>query len=155
MRHQIFELLTGGDYLFDPASGSRYSKDDDHIAQIMELMGDMPKSLALAGRYSSEFFNRRGQLRHISKLRYWPLPSVLHEKYLFPRAEADKLADFLQGMLNLYPDRRASDGDLARHPWLDGVVTKGELEVAARAKQMEEGKENRRTSDALKPVEEG
>ncbi|KZP22574.1 hypothetical protein FIBSPDRAFT_952693 [Athelia psychrophila] len=31
----IFELITGGDYLFDPASGSRYSKDDDHIAQIM------------------------------------------------------------------------------------------------------------------------
>ena len=28
----IFELITGGDYLFDPASGSRYSKDDDHIA---------------------------------------------------------------------------------------------------------------------------
>ncbi|KAI4524606.1 kinase-like protein [Schizophyllum commune Loenen D] len=151
----IFELITGGDYLFDPSSGNKYSKDDDHLAQIMELMGDMPKSLALAGRYSSEFFNRRGQLRHISKLRYWPLPSVLHEKYLFPRAEADKLADFLQGMLNLYPDRRASAGELARHPWLDGVVTKGELEVAARAKQMEEGKENRRTSDALKPVEEG
>ena len=43
---QIFELLTGGDYLFDPASGSRYSKDDDHIAQIMELMGEFPKSIA-------------------------------------------------------------------------------------------------------------
>ena len=58
---QIFELITGGDYLFDPASGSRYSKDDDHIAQIIELMGEFPKSLAFAGKYSSDFFNRRGQ----------------------------------------------------------------------------------------------
>ena len=57
---QIFELITGGDYLFDPASGSRYSKDDDHIAQIMELMGEIPKSIAFSGKYSSEFFNRRG-----------------------------------------------------------------------------------------------
>ena len=57
---QIFELLTGGDYLFDPASGSRYSKDDDHIAQIMELMGEFPKSVAFSGKYSSDFFNRKG-----------------------------------------------------------------------------------------------
>jgi len=58
---QIFELITGGDYLFDPASGSRYSKDDDHIAQIMELMGEVPKSIAFSGKYSSEFFNRKGK----------------------------------------------------------------------------------------------
>ena len=58
---QIFELITGGDYLFDPASGSRYSKDDDHIAQIIELMGEIPKTIAFAGKYSSEFFNRKGQ----------------------------------------------------------------------------------------------
>ena len=60
MPGQIFELITGGDYLFDPASGSRYSKDDDHIAQIIELMGEFPKSLAFSGKYSSDFFNRRG-----------------------------------------------------------------------------------------------
>ena len=53
-------MITGGDYLFDPASGSRYSKDDDHIAQIKELIGEFPKSLAFSGKYSSEFFNRKG-----------------------------------------------------------------------------------------------
>lgn len=59
---KVFELLTGGDYLFDPASGSRYSKDDDHIAQIIELMGEFPKSLAFSGKYSGDFFNRKGML---------------------------------------------------------------------------------------------
>lgn len=57
---KVFELLTGGDYLFDPASGSRYSKDDDHIAQIIELMGEFPKTLAFSGKYSGDFFNRKG-----------------------------------------------------------------------------------------------
>ena len=63
---QVFELITGGDYLFDPASGSRYSKDDDHIAQIIELIGDFPKNLAFSGKYSTEFFNRKGDdLNHL------------------------------------------------------------------------------------------
>ena len=62
---QIFELITGGDYLFDPASGSRYSKDDDHIAQIIELMGEFPKPLAFSGKYSSDFFNRKGECRFV------------------------------------------------------------------------------------------
>lgn len=57
---KIFELLTGGDYLFDPQSGAKYSKDDDHIAQIMELVGDFPKVIAQGGKYSQEFFNRKG-----------------------------------------------------------------------------------------------
>jgi serine/threonine-protein kinase SRPK3 len=57
---KVFELLTGGDYLFDPASGTRYSKDDDHIAQIIELMGEFPKTLAYSGKYSGDFFNRKG-----------------------------------------------------------------------------------------------
>ena len=56
----LFELLTA-EYLFDPQSqGDLFGKDDDHIAQIIELMGEFPKSLAFSGKYSSDFFNRRG-----------------------------------------------------------------------------------------------
>ncbi|KAF7317466.1 Kinase-like protein [Mycena chlorophos] len=62
----IFELITGGDYLFDLAKGSRYTKDDDHMAQIMELVGEAPKAILAGGKCSSEFYNRRGELRHIS-----------------------------------------------------------------------------------------
>jgi serine/threonine-protein kinase SRPK3 len=50
-----------GDYLFDPQPGVKYDKDDDHVAQIMELLGEMPRSLALSGKYSHEMFNRRGE----------------------------------------------------------------------------------------------
>lgn len=54
-----FELATG-DYLFEPHSGEDYSRDEDHIAHIVELLGDIPPAFALSGRYSREFFNRRG-----------------------------------------------------------------------------------------------
>ncbi|KAH6899143.1 CMGC/SRPK protein kinase [Coprinopsis sp. MPI-PUGE-AT-0042] len=122
----LFELITGGDYLFDPASGSRYSKDDDHIAQIMELMGEIPKSIAFSGKYSSEFFNRKGELRHINKLRYWPLDS--------------HLGNFLMPMLRLHPDRRAKASDLIHHNWLDGVVVQGEVDVIRRVEAEEREK---------------
>lgn len=37
------------------------SLSTDHIAHIVELLGDIPPAFALSGRYSREFFNRRGE----------------------------------------------------------------------------------------------
>lgn len=54
-------MLTS-DYLFDPkANGTFFSKDDDHIAQMMELLGDFEWDYKMGGRYSREIFNRKGQ----------------------------------------------------------------------------------------------
>lgn len=38
----------------------------DHIAHIVELLGDIPPHFALSGRYSREYFNRRGKLERKS-----------------------------------------------------------------------------------------
>ncbi|EMR64406.1 putative cmgc srpk protein kinase protein [Eutypa lata UCREL1] len=86
MAAMVFELITG-DYLFDPQSGTKYGKDDDHIAQIIELLGPFPKDLWKTGRWSQEIFNKRGELRNIHRLRHWALPDVLREKYHFKDAK--------------------------------------------------------------------
>ncbi|KAL2355413.1 serine/threonine-protein kinase SRPK2 [Cryomyces antarcticus] len=122
MAAMTFELITG-DYLFDPQSGTKYGKDDDHIAQIIELLGTFPKSLCLAGKWSQEIFNRKGELRNIHRLRHWALPDVLREKYHFNPDEASRIADFLLPMLELVPAERANAGGMAGHPFLEG--TKG------------------------------
>lgn len=147
----------------------------------MELLGEMPRALALSGKYSHEMFNRRGEsicqasfplftlqpyhdlsmlhspcnpatipalherertgefechaditgeLRHINRLRLWPLMSVLKEKYLMEPAEAELLSSFLLPMLHYYPDSRASAAEMVKHPWLEGVIVQGELEMA-------------------------
>ena len=54
----IFELVTG-DLLFDPHEGDGYDRDEDHLAQFQELLGRIPRSIALNGRYSLELFNRK------------------------------------------------------------------------------------------------
>jgi serine/threonine-protein kinase SRPK3 len=53
----VFELVTA-DFLFEPRKGqsSGYGKSDDHLAQIMELLGPMPKSFAFAGKQFNKFF---------------------------------------------------------------------------------------------------
>ncbi|RFU28577.1 hypothetical protein B7463_g7756, partial [Scytalidium lignicola] len=113
----VFELITG-DYLFDPQSGIKYGKDDDHIAQIIELLGPFPKSLCLSGKWSQEIFNRKGELRNIHRLRHWALPDVLREKYHFKDEEGKKIAEFLTPMLELTPEKRANAGGMAGADWL-------------------------------------
>ncbi|KAL1983288.1 hypothetical protein VTN96DRAFT_310 [Rasamsonia emersonii] len=120
MACMIFELITG-DYLFDPQSGTKYGKDDDHIAQIIELLGSFPKSLWISGKWSQEIFNRKGELRNIHRLRHWALPDVLREKYHFSAEESKQISDFLLPMLELLPENRANAGGMASHEFLKGT----------------------------------
>lgn len=137
---QIFELITG-DYLFDPQSGTKYGKDDDHIAQIIELLGPFPRP-CLTGKWSQEIFNRRGELRNIHRLRHWALPDVLREKYHFKEDEAKRISTFLTPMLELIPDKRANAGGMAAHTWLEdtpgmkGIKVEG-LKVGSRGEDIE------------------
>ncbi|XP_072992051.1 uncharacterized protein [Typha latifolia] len=113
-----FELATG-DVLFDPHSGDNYDRDEDHLALMMELLGMMPRKVALGGRYSRELFNRYGDLRHIRRLRFWPLNKVLVEKYEFSARDANDMADFLVPILDFVPEKRPTAVQLLHHPWLD------------------------------------
>uniref|UniRef100_A0A8C2J7I5 non-specific serine/threonine protein kinase n=1 Tax=Cyprinus carpio TaxID=7962 RepID=A0A8C2J7I5_CYPCA len=112
-----FELATG-DYLFEPHSGEDYSRDEDHIALIIELLGKIPRKLITNGKYSKEFFTKKGDLRHITKLKPWGLQDVLVEKYEWPREEAQNFSDFLLPMLDLVPEKRATAAECLRHSWI-------------------------------------
>lgn len=113
----IFELLTG-DYLFDPRDGKSYSKDDDHIAQIIELLGPFPRMMIKESFYGRDFFNSRFEMRRILKLKPWGLKDVLVEKYKFSISDSIEIADFLLPMLQLQPEERADAGGMINHPWL-------------------------------------
>lgn len=54
----VFEMVTG-DVLFDPRAGDNYNRDEDHLAQFMELQGRFPRHLWSKGKYSREYFNRK------------------------------------------------------------------------------------------------
>ncbi|KAI8084990.1 kinase-like domain-containing protein [Halteromyces radiatus] len=113
----VFELLTG-DYLFDPKSDSKYGKDDDHLAKIIELTRVVPRTLTIGGDYSREFFNQKGELRHAKNLRYRRLRDVLHDTYFMPPDQADSISEFLSPMLEVDMAKRSSAKDMLKHQWL-------------------------------------
>ncbi|XP_072328924.1 SRSF protein kinase 3 isoform X2 [Scyliorhinus torazame] len=113
-----FELATG-EYLFDPRPGKTFSQDEDHIAHIIELLGRIPLKCALSGKYSKDFFNLKGELRHIKTIRPWGLYDVLVEKYEFPLEAAATFSDFLHQMLRYIPEQRATAAECLQHPWLN------------------------------------
>ncbi|KAK9127621.1 hypothetical protein Syun_016418 [Stephania yunnanensis] len=133
-----FELATG-DVLFDPHSGDNFDRDEralislvkqageprlvgpgqnDHLALMMELLGMMPRKIALGGRYSRDFFNRYGDLRHIRRLRFWPLSKVLVEKYDFSEQDAIDMADLLVPILDFVPEKRPTAAQCLQHSWI-------------------------------------
>ncbi|KAG5648224.1 hypothetical protein DXG03_006181 [Asterophora parasitica] len=115
---EVFELLTA-EFLFDPhGQGELFTKDDDHMAQIIELLGDFPLEVKMEGRYSRELFDHTGTLRYIHSLKPWPLKRVMKEKYLYGDADAQALSDFLLPMLAVDMKQRNRARDMLDHPWL-------------------------------------
>ena len=106
-------------------------------------------------------------MRHINKLRFWPLEDVLHDKYEITREVAQTIASFLSPMVRLNPEKRAGAGELVHHRWLDGTVVQGEVDVIRRAEEEEARRRQPSSSgsglshlgaasdvDALKPVDD-
>lgn len=122
MACMVFELITG-DFLFDPRKGQNYSKTDDHLAQMIELLGPMPKNYAIGGAFFEKFFKRdpltnKFVFKNIDKLRHFPLDKLLMSKYKFKRQEAQMLADFLLPILRWEPSSRPTAQEMLAHPWL-------------------------------------
>ena len=118
----VFELLTG-DYLFDPRTGPDWSREEDHLALMWELVGPFPHYMVSSyaattsatsgkgkapttpppgfklGKLTEAFFTKDGRLRHIKKLNMWDMYHVLLEKYRFSETESREIAEFLVPML--------------------------------------------------------
>ncbi|KAF8592070.1 kinase-like protein [Ramaria rubella] len=115
----LFELSTG-DHLFDPRGKSGlWGKDDDHMAQIMELCGDFDLSLKMGGKFSRDVFTSRGTLRHIRHIKPMSLSHVLAENYNYHSHSAKQFVSFLSPMLRVDPDMRATAAEMLSHEWLD------------------------------------
>ena len=142
----IFELITG-DFLFDPHEGdgkNMFDKDEDHLAQIVELLGHFPddeylvdckltgKFFKLAPGYestsptnSAESFNSASQskviFKNIDNLKIWKLQDVLIEKYKFDRDDPDVklVCDLILKCLKFNLDERFDAHSLLKHPWFN------------------------------------
>ena len=76
-----FELLTG-ELLFNPKkdTNDQFGKNDDHLAQIMELMGRFPKKMSMRGEKARKYITKGGSLARIPKQQNWTLKDVMIAK---------------------------------------------------------------------------
>ncbi|KAM8799644.1 SRSF protein kinase 3-like [Eudromia elegans] len=114
-----FEMATG-ECLFDPRPGKYFSRDDDHVARIIELLGKIPPQIALSWKKSTKFFSRPGALLRISRLLPRSLGAVLAERHRWTPAAAAPFVSFLLPTLEYAPERRASAAQCLQHAWLAG-----------------------------------
>ncbi|KAM6300831.1 SRSF protein kinase 3-like [Aegotheles albertisi] len=112
-----FEMATG-ERLFDPQPGKYFSRDDDHVARIIELLGRIPPQVAFSWNKSTKFFSRPGALLRLSRLCPRSLHSVLREGHNWTRQTATPFASFLLPALQFAPQRRATAAQCLRHGWL-------------------------------------
>jgi len=153
----FFELATG-DFLFDPQTncghrGPHCTRDEDHLALMVEQIGHYPpKDWALSGKYSRDFFNNKGRLRHVNKrLRFWDLETELQKSYAFTSRDAADLSDFLLPMLTWLPSSRQSAADALEHPWIQ--LTDGEVDKPPEPMQSA-AQEESSAALKLKPIDE-
>ncbi|XP_052197974.1 uncharacterized protein LOC127804916 [Diospyros lotus] len=113
-----FELATG-EMLFTPKGGQGFSDEEDHLAQMMEVLGKMPRKIAIGGARSKDYFDRHGDLKRIRRLKYSSLDRLLIDKFKFEESDAQELSEFLTPLLDFSPEKRPTAQLCLQHPWLD------------------------------------
>ncbi|OCT85894.1 hypothetical protein XELAEV_18024063mg [Xenopus laevis] len=112
-----FEMATSY-YLFEPHAGKTFTRDDDHIACIMELLGRIPPKVISSGRKSPAFFNKQGDLLRIPQLFPCGIYDTLVRRNSWQKNEALTFASFLLPMLEYVTEKRATAETCLQHPWL-------------------------------------
>ncbi|XP_068763479.1 SRSF protein kinase 3 [Struthio camelus] len=112
-----FEMATG-ERLFDPRPGKYFSRDDDHVARIIELLGRIPPQIAFSWKKSTKFFSRPGALLRISRLLPRSLCNILAERHNWAKCEAAPFTSFLLPTLEYAPEKRATAAQCLQHAWL-------------------------------------
>ncbi|KAL9895514.1 SRSF protein kinase 3-like [Glossina fuscipes] len=113
-----FEIATG-DYLFDPHACKSYSKDEHHLALMIQMLGPVPPDLIYRGKHGLNYFSSYGSLRSKIKLKPRSMTDLLIEKYSWQPEEAKKFSEFLLPMLEYDPNARATAAECLKHPWME------------------------------------
>ncbi|NWH59210.1 SRPK kinase, partial [Geococcyx californianus] len=111
--------MANGECLFDPQPGKYFSRDDDHVARIIELLGRIPPQIAFSWNKSTKFFSRPGAVLRLSRLSPRSLHRVLADRQRWTKPDLIAFASFLLPALDYAPQRRATAAHCLQHAWLD------------------------------------
>lgn len=110
----FFKQLTG-ENLFHPRKGKNYRKDDDHLAQIIEVTGGIPLYYINASPKNKKYFDSNGKLRKINTQKHVDQEEMLIQKYQVKPNFSKNFVRMIRPMLNvMIKDRQSAKKLLKR-----------------------------------------
>ena len=114
-----YELITG-EYLFEiDRNLSDNDKDREHLHQMYEILGKMPKEQALDCEFSDELFDNQGRIINRKQCDYTNIETLLNKKFNISENDSNEISIFLRKMLDYNIKTRCSAKALINDIWLN------------------------------------
>ena len=114
-----YELITG-EYLFDiDRDLSNTEKDRQHLHQMYEILGKIPKDMALECEYSEELFDNKGRIINRKKCDYTNIETILNKEFEYKENVSKEISVFLKKLLDYNIKMRYSANKLIDDEWLN------------------------------------
>ena len=114
-----YELITG-EYLFDiDRHLNNNEKDREHLHQMYEILGKIPKDQALDCEFTEELFDNQGRIVNRKQCEYTNIETLLNKKFNNSENDSKKIYSFLRKMLDYNIKTRSSAKALINDIWLN------------------------------------
>jgi serine/threonine-protein kinase SRPK3 len=114
-----YELITG-EYLFDiDRDLSDTEKDREHLHQMYEILGKMPKDMALDCEFSEELFDNQGRIINRKHCDYINIETLLNKEFDYTENVSKEISVFLRKLLDYNVKTRYSANKLIDDEWLN------------------------------------
>lgn len=115
----IFELLTG-DYLFDiDRDLTDNEKDRQHLHQMYETLGKMPKDYVLDCEFSDNLFDNQGRIINNKHCNYKNLEDIFLNDYKYNENDSKNISNFLKKLLDYNIKSRYNANEAYNDVWLN------------------------------------
>jgi len=114
-----YELITG-EYLFEiDRNLSDNDKDREHLHQMYEILGKMPKEQALDCEFSDELFDNQGRIINRKQCDYTSIDEIMANEFNFSENDSKEISIFLRKMLDYNVNTRCSAKSLINDVWIN------------------------------------
>lgn len=115
----VYELLTG-DYLFNiDRDLCDNDKDKQHLHQMYEILGKIPKDMTLDCEYTDELFDNQGRILNLKKCDYSSLEEIFKNDFNYTEKNARESSDFLKHLLDYNIKTRYSGTEALNDSYLN------------------------------------
>lgn len=112
-----FELITN-EYLFDVKKLRKsIERDRNHLYQMYQKLGKMPREIALNCEYSESFFDMKGRILKNRNIDYEDIVDILVQTD-YTEQESHEINNFLKRMLTYNYKSRFNAQECLQHPFL-------------------------------------